>query len=81
MIAVDTNLLVRLVTGDDVKQAAAARSLFAAGAALALTVHGIELAETMRLSSRPIGGTIASFDQSFVRRVKRGRNPSFRSAG
>ena len=29
MIAVDTNLLVRLLTDDDVKQAAAARSLFA----------------------------------------------------
>jgi len=30
MIAVDTNVLVRLLTGDDPKQAAAARSLFAA---------------------------------------------------
>jgi predicted nucleic-acid-binding protein len=30
MIAVDTNVLVRLLTGDDPKQTAAARSLFAA---------------------------------------------------
>ena|SRR5579863_790450 len=29
MIAVDTNVLIRLLTDDDVKQAAAARSLFA----------------------------------------------------
>jgi predicted nucleic-acid-binding protein len=120
MIAIDTNVLVRLLTGDDVKQAAAARSLFAAGpiwiaktvlletgwllrslygfeesavgdalakllglenvhtedepcvaAALALTVHGIELADPMHLSSRPPGATFVSFDQSFVRRAKR----------
>jgi predicted nucleic-acid-binding protein len=120
MIAVDTNVLVRLLTGDDAKQAAAARSLFAAGpiwiaktvlletgwvlrslygfeesavreafakllglenvhtedepavaAALALTVHGIELADAMHLSSRPPGATFVSFDQSFVRRAKR----------
>jgi predicted nucleic-acid-binding protein len=31
MTAVDTNVLVRLLTGDDPKQAAAAQSLFAAG--------------------------------------------------
>ena len=31
MTAVDTNVLVRLLTGDDAKQEAAARSLFAAG--------------------------------------------------
>jgi predicted nucleic-acid-binding protein len=120
MIAVDTNVLVRLLTGDDVKQAAAARSLFASSpiwiaktvlletgwvlrslygfdesalrdafakllglenvhaedepsvaAALALTVHGIELADAMHLSSRPPGATFVSFDQSFVRRAKR----------
>jgi predicted nucleic-acid-binding protein len=120
MTAVDTNVLVRLLTGDDPKQAAAARSLFAAGpiwiaktvlletgwvlrsvygfeeaairdafrrllglknvhaedeasvaAALALTVHGIELADSMHLSSRPSGTTFVSFDQSFVRRAKR----------
>src|SRR6266478_5837026 len=31
MIAVDTNVLIRLLTGDDLKRAAAARSLFASG--------------------------------------------------
>src|SRR5882724_4439295 len=31
MIAVDSDVVVRLLTGDDPKQAAAARSLFAAG--------------------------------------------------
>jgi predicted nucleic-acid-binding protein len=120
MTAVDTNVLVRLLTGDDPKQAAAARSLFAAGpiwiaktvlletgwvlhsrygfeeaairdafrkllglknvhaedepsvaAALALTVHGIELADAMHLSSRPAGARFVSFDQAFVRRAKR----------
>src|SRR2546430_10491530 len=104
MIAVDTNVVVRLLTGDNPKQAAAARSLFASGpiwvaktvlletgwvlrslygfeesairdaltkllglknvhaedapsvaAALALTTHGIELADAMHLSSRPTG--------------------------
>lgn len=120
MIAVDTNVVVRLLTGDDPKQADAARSLFAAGpvwiaktvlletnwvlrslygfeesdirdaftkllglksvhtddkpgtwAALAMTVHGIEMADAMHLSSRPPGTPFVSFDQSFVRRAKR----------
>jgi predicted nucleic-acid-binding protein len=118
--AVDTDVLVRLLTQDDPKQAAAAQSLFAAepiwiaktvlletgwvlhslygfeehairdaftkllglknvhtedepsvAAALALTVHGIELADAMHLSSRPPGAAFVSFDQSFVRRAKR----------
>jgi predicted nucleic-acid-binding protein len=118
MIAVDTNVLVRLLTGDDQKQAAAARSLFEAGpiwiaktvlletgwvlrslygfegasireaftkllglqnvtmedefsvtAALRLTMHGIELADAMHLSSRPPGAVFVSFDRSFVRRM------------
>jgi len=120
MIAVDTNVLVRLLAGDDREQAAAARGLFAAqqiwiaktvlletgwvlrslygfeesavhdaftkllglknvhtedepsvAAALALTVHGIELADAMHLSSRPPGAVFVSFDQSFVRRARR----------
>jgi len=120
MTAVDTNVLVRLLTGDDAKQEAAVRSLFAAGpiwiaktvlletgrvlrslygfdegvirdaftkvlglrnvqvedeasvaAALALTAHGMELADAMHLSSRPPGAAFVSFDQSFVRRAKR----------
>src|SRR6267143_1501230 len=120
MIAVDTNVLVRLLTGDEPKQEAAARSLFAAGpvwiaktvlleagwvlrslygfeesairdaftrllglknvraedersvaAALALTVHGIEFADAMHLSSRPPGAAFVSFDQSFIRQARR----------
>jgi predicted nucleic-acid-binding protein len=120
MTAVDTNVLVRLLTGDDPKQAAAARSLFASGpiwiaktvlletnwvlhslygfdedaireavtkllglnnvhtedepsvsAALALAAHGIEFADALHLSSRPLSAAFVSFDQSFVRRARR----------
>jgi len=120
MIAVDTDVVVRLLTQDDPRQSAAARSLFAAGpiwiaktvlletgwvlrslygfeegairdaltnllglknvhtedkpsmaAALALTVHGIELADAMHFTGRPPGAVFVSFDQSFVRRAKR----------
>jgi len=120
MIAVDTNVVVRLLAGDDPKQAAAARSLFEAGpvwvartvlleanwvlrslygfeeidirdafvkllglksvhtedkpgmsAALAMTAHGIELADAMHLSCRPPGTPFVSFDQTFVRRATR----------
>jgi len=120
MTAVDTNVVVRLLTQDDPKQAAAARSLFAGGpiwiattvlletgwvlrslygfdesairnaftkllglknvhtgdkpsmaAALALTAHGIELADAMHLSGRPPGAVFVSFDRSFVRRANR----------
>jgi predicted nucleic-acid-binding protein len=119
MTAVDTNVVVRLLTGDDVEQAAAARALFAAGpiwiaktvlletgwvlrslygfdepairdafakllglknvhaedesavaAALALTEHGIELADALHLTSRPPGAPFVSLDQLFVRRAK-----------
>ena len=120
MTAVDTNVVVRLLTGDDPKQAGAARSLFASGpiwiaktvlleagwvlrglygydesaiheafmkllglknahmedessvaAALALAVHGIELADALHLSSKPPGAVFVSFDQPFVRRAMR----------
>jgi predicted nucleic-acid-binding protein len=120
MTAVDTNVLVRLLTADDPKQAAAAKSLFASqpiwiaktvlletswvlrslygyeesaiwaafikllglknvhvedelsvAAALALTVHGIELADALHLSSKQSGAVFVSFDESFVRRAKR----------
>ena len=120
MTAVDTNVMVRLLTQDDPKQFAAAKSLFAAGPiwiaktvlletgwvlrslygfdesairdaftkllglknvhtedkasmadALALTTHGIELADAIHLSSRPPGAAFVSFDRSFVRRANR----------
>ena len=120
MTAVDTNVVVRLLTGDDPKQATAARTLFASqqiwiaktvlletswvlrslygfeesairdafskllglknvnvedeplvAAALALTVHGIELADAIHLSSKPPGAVFVSFDQPFVRRAMR----------
>src|ERR1700730_12709255 len=120
MTAVDTNVLVRLLTSDDPKQAAAARRLFANGpiwiaktvlletgwvlrrlygfeesaihdaftkllglknvetedessvaGALALTQHGIVLADAMHLSSRPPGAVFVSFDKSFVQRARR----------
>jgi predicted nucleic-acid-binding protein len=120
MTAVDTNVLVRLLTEDDPKQAAAAKALFASepiwiaktvlletgwvlrslygfeesairdafikllglknvhmedepsvAVALALTVHGIELADALHLTSKPPGATFVSFDQPFVRRATR----------
>ncbi len=120
MIAVDTNVVVRLLTEDDPTQTAAVRSLFAAGpiwiaktvlletawvlrsfygfdesaireaftkllglenvhsedkpsmvVALALTIHGVELADAIHLSSRPPGAVFVSFDRSFVRRANR----------
>jgi predicted nucleic-acid-binding protein len=120
MTAVDTNVVVRLLTADDPKQAAAARSLFASeeiwiaktvlfetgwvlrslygheesairdaftkllglknvsaedessvAAALALTVHGIDFADALHLSSKPVGAAFVSFDQNFVRRSRR----------
>jgi len=124
MTAVDTNVLVRLLTGDEPRQTAAARSLFASGpiwiaktvlletgwvlrslygfderairdafvkllglenvhaedessvdAALALTVHGMELADAMHLTSRPPGAAFVSFDKSLVQRARRAGVP------
>src|SRR5580658_3526015 len=112
MTSVDTDVVVRLLTGDDVKQSAAAKSLLAAepiwiaktvlletgwvlrsvygfnedairdalgkllglknvhaedesavSAALALSAHGIELADALHLTSRPPGASFVSFDQ------------------
>ena len=120
MIAVDTNVVVRLLVGDDPVQAAAAKSLFEAeriwiaktvlletewvlrslygldegvirdaftkllgiknvqtedkasmAAALALTEHGIELADAIHLTSRPPGAAFVSFDKAFIKRAKR----------
>lgn len=124
MIAVDTNVLVRLLTGDDPRQAAAARSLFAAesiwiaktvlletgwvlrslygfedeaisdaftkllglhnihvedesavAAALMLAAEGIELADAMHATSRPLGAKFVSFDRTFVQRARRAGVP------
>jgi predicted nucleic-acid-binding protein len=120
MTAVDTRVVVRLVTADDPRQAAVAKTIFGSGpvwiaktvlletnwvlrsvygfeeqtirdalakllglknvhaedqasgaAALALTGHGIELADAINLTSRPPGAAFVSFDRSFVRRAKR----------
>ena len=58
MIAVDTNVLVRLLTGDDLKQAAAARSLFAAGP--------IWIAKTVLLETAWVLRSLYGFEESAV---------------
>ncbi len=58
MIAVDTNVLVRLLTGDDLKQAAAARSLFAAGP--------IWIAKTVLLETGWVLRSLYGFEESAV---------------
>jgi hypothetical protein len=45
-------------------------------AALALTAHGIELADALHLSSRPSEAVFVSFDKSFVQRAKRAKVPA-----
>ena len=59
MIAVDTNVLVRLLTGDDVKQAAAARSLFAAGP--------IWIAKTVLLETGWVLRSLYGFEEGAIR--------------
>ena len=59
MIAADTNVLVRLLTGDDAKQAAAARSLFAAGP--------IWIAKTVLLETGWVLGSMYGFEEGAVR--------------
>ena len=120
MVAVDTNVLVRLLTGDDPRQSAMARSLVesepiwiaktvlletawalhstygiqeeairdaftrllglqnvqaedapAIADALALTAHGIEMADAIHLTSRPAGTRFVTFDKSFLQRAGR----------
>jgi predicted nucleic-acid-binding protein len=120
MTAVDTNVLVRFLAGDDAEQAAAARSVFASSpvwiaktvlletgwvlrrlygfeesairdafirllglknvqavdesavaAALALTTHGVELADAIHLCSRLPGSVFVSSDRALVRNAKR----------
>jgi predicted nucleic-acid-binding protein len=59
MVAVDTSVLVRLLTGDDPKQAAAARSLFRAGP--------IWIAKTVLLETGWVLRSLYGFDESAIR--------------
>jgi len=43
--------------------------------ALALTGQGVDFADPLHVSSRPAGTMFATFDQSFVRRMKRAGMP------
>jgi predicted nucleic-acid-binding protein len=59
MIAVDTNVLVRLLTGDDPEQAAAARSLFAS--------EPIWIAKTVLLETGWVLRSLYGFEESAIR--------------
>lgn len=59
MIAVDTNVIVRLLTGDDAAQAAVARSLFAAGP--------VWIAKTVLLDAAWVLRSAYNFDDEAVR--------------
>lgn len=59
MIAVDTSVVVRLLTGDDPGQAAAARSLFAA--------NPIWISKTVLLETGWVLGSLYGFDEREVR--------------
>jgi predicted nucleic-acid-binding protein len=59
MTAVDSNVLVRLLTGDDVEQAAAAKSLFAAGP--------IWIPKTVLLETVWVLRSVYGFDEDAVR--------------
>ena len=116
MIAVDTNVIVRLLLGDESTQTAAARKVFDAGpvwisktvlleagwvlrsvyglsevevvtsfrlllglknveveepavigAALGLTEQGMDLADALHLSARPVGAVFVTFDRAMGR--------------
>ena len=58
MIAVDTNVLVRLLTGDDPKQEAAARSLFAS--------ETIWIAKTVLLETAWVIRSLYGFEESAI---------------
>jgi len=60
MIAVDTNVLVRLLTGDDPRQEAAARNLFAAG-------EPIWIAKTVLLETGWVLRSLYGFEDGAVR--------------
>ncbi len=59
MTAVDTNVVVRLLTGDELKQSAAARSLFAAGP--------IWIAGTVLLETSWVLQSVYGFEEGAVR--------------
>jgi len=59
MIAVDTNVLVRLLTGDEPRQEAAARSLFASGP--------IWIAKTVLLETGWVLRSLYGFEESAIR--------------
>src|ERR1017187_2501380 len=59
MTAVDTNIVVRLVTGDDLKQTQAARSLLAAGP--------VWIAKTVLLETRWVLRYIHGYEESAIR--------------
>ena len=59
MTAVDTNVVVRLLTGDEPKQAAAARALFAAGP--------IWIAKTVLLETGWVLRSLYGFEEGAVR--------------
>jgi predicted nucleic-acid-binding protein len=58
MTAVDTNVLLRLLTGDDPKQAAAARALFASGP--------IWIAKTVLLETGWVLRSLYGFEESAI---------------
>ena len=59
MIAVDTNVVVRLLAGDDAKQSAAAKAIFAGGA--------IWVARTVLLETAWVLVSVYGFDEDTVR--------------
>jgi predicted nucleic-acid-binding protein len=59
MLAVDTNVLVRLLTGDEPRQAAAARALFAAGP--------VWIAKTVFLETGWVLRSLYGFEESAIR--------------
>jgi predicted nucleic-acid-binding protein len=59
MTSVDTNVVVRLLTGDDARQAAAARSVFASGP--------IWIAKTVLLETGWVLRSLCGFEESAIR--------------
>ena len=59
--SIDTNVLVRLLTGDDAKQAAAARSLFESGP--------VWIAKTVLLETNWVLGSLYGFGEDAIRQA------------